>query len=307
MGQHRRVCDRGHVTDSGQLVARLKRQSPEPLARNLIRIPAAPARQSSVDRDQLRILESNGVESRLEIAGAGSRSYAFVIDWHIRLLLALAWLCAAWLLVKAFAAPPELFTNGSRMLGLVAVTPAIGIYLLYHPLLEILMRGSTPGKRRAGVRIVTRQGRTPSLGALLIRNVMRLVDSLPLFYVVGLASCLITAQRVRLGDLAAGTLLVLDSETTAKTLARRGSMVAQSGLPPALAELIHDLLERWPALDIARRDQLACSILASADISNPATQLATLGDAELLRRLRELVDTGHINHAITPAGRQLPG
>jgi hypothetical protein len=73
-------------------------------------------------------------------------------------------------------------------------------------------------------------------------------------------------------------------------------MVAHSGLAPALVELIHDLLERWPALDIARRDQLACSILARADSSIPATQLATLGDAELSRRLRQLLDSGHINH-----------
>jgi uncharacterized RDD family membrane protein YckC len=249
-----------------------------------------------VDRNQLRIAESTGIESALEIAGPGSRSYAFVIDWHIRLLLSLAWLCAAWLLVKAVASPPESFTAGSRLLSLVAVTPAIGIYLLYHPLLEILMRGSTPGKRRAGVRIVTRQGGTPDVGALLIRNVMRLVDALPLLYAVGLASCLITAQRVRLGDLAAGTLLVLDSEMTAKTLARRSSMVAQSGLPPALAQLIHDLLERWSALDIGQRDRLACSILARADNSSLAAPLAALGDAELLRRLRELLRTGPIDH-----------
>jgi uncharacterized RDD family membrane protein YckC len=236
-----------------------------------------------------------GVDVALDIAGVGSRSYAFIIDWHIRLLLALAWFCGAWLLIKAFGVALPSMTASPRVLGICAVAPAFLIYLLYHPVVEVLLRGQTPGKRRAGVRIVTRQGGTPGAGALLIRNIFRLVDSLPLFYLLGLGSCLITEQRVRIGDLAAGTLLVLDSGSAAKTLAQLGSMVAHSGLPPALVELMHDLLERWPALDIDRRDDLARSFLARADPSVPAAQLAGLTDAELSRRLRQLLDSGRID------------
>ena len=50
------------------------------------------------------------------------------------------------------------------------------------------MRGRTPGKRMAGVRIVARDGGAPSVGALLVRNVFRLIDSLPLLYGVGLVA-----------------------------------------------------------------------------------------------------------------------
>jgi len=166
--------------------------------------------------------------------------------------------------------------------------------LFYHPLLEVLMRGRTPGKRRAGVRIVTRNGGTPGVGALLIRNIFRLVDSLPLFYPVGLMSCFITAQRVRIGDLAAGTLLVRDSEAAGKSLAQLGSMVSRSGLAPVLVELINDVLERWASLGIAKRDELARSILARIDSEASAAELAGLTDAELLQRLRQLLDTGRI-------------
>src|SRR5450631_2203760 len=158
--------------------------------------------------DRLSVESVTGVDLTLNIAGPGSRSYAFVIDWHIRLLLALAWLCGSWLLVKIIGVTLSPAAASSKLMAIVALAPAAGIYLFYHPVLEVLMRGRTPGKRRAGVRIVTRNGGTPSLGALLIRNIFRLVDSLPFFYVVGLASCFITEQRVRIGDLAAGTLLV---------------------------------------------------------------------------------------------------
>jgi len=266
-------------------------------SRHLIAFPSAPARYISVDREQLRIAGLTGVDVALDIAGAGSRSYAFVIDWHVRLLLALAWFCGAWLLIKLIGLTLSPLEASSRLLARVAVAPALGIYLFYHPVLEVLMRGRTPGKRRAGVRIVTRNGGTPGLNALLIRNLFRLVDSLPFFYVVGLASCFITEQRVRIGDLAAGTLLVLDSDAAAKTLAQLGSMVAHSGLAPALVELIHDLLERWTSLDSGKRDELARSILARLDTAAPAAQLAALSDAELSQRLHQLLETGRIDRA----------
>jgi uncharacterized RDD family membrane protein YckC len=246
-----------------------------------------------VDREQLRIAGLTGVDVALDIAGPGSRSYAFIIDWHIRVLLSLAWFCIAWLLLKFLASVPSTHLS-ARWFVLLPSLPAAAIYLFYHPLLEVLMRGRTPGKRRAGVRIVTRNGGTPGVGALLIRNIFRLVDSLPLFYPVGLMSCFITAQRVRIGDLAAGTLLVRDSEAAGKSLAQIGSMVSRSGLAPVLVELINDVLERWASLGIAKRDELARSILARIDSAASAAELAGLTDAELLQRLRQLLDTGRI-------------
>ena len=72
-----------------------------------------------------------------------------------------------------------------RWFGTV-VLPALAIYFLYHPVLELAMRGRTPGKRSAGIHVVTRDGSAPSAGALLVRNVFRLIDSLPVAYGVGL-------------------------------------------------------------------------------------------------------------------------
>jgi len=230
---------------------------------------------------------------RIEIAGVGTRSHAFIIDWQIRALLALAWFCGAWLLLGGFDATLTWSTTGTALpSGLVkfSFAPALAIYLLYHPVLEVLLRGRTPGKRRAGVRLVNRAGDTPGWGALLIRNIFRLLDALPVCYVVGLACCLTSAQRVRVGDRVAGTLLVVDVEQADKNRAQFASMTAHSGLAPELAGLIHDLLQRWPALEPARRDELARSVLARADGTMPAARLANLTDDELSRSLRDLLD-----------------
>ncbi len=178
------------------------------MARTRAPLPDTPRHDIHVQRQQPRIAGRAGADPALQIAGPGTRSYAFVIDWHIRLLLALAWLAAAWLLPLMLGQALPSARELTRPFAHLAVLPAAGLYFLYHPVLEVVMRGRTPGKRMAGVRIVTRDGGTPDITALLIRNILRLIDSLPICYLVGLMSCFVTAQSVRLGDLAAGTLLV---------------------------------------------------------------------------------------------------
>ena len=145
-----------------------------------------------------------GIAVRLAIAGPGARSYAFIIDWHIRFILGFCWYLFAALLYNGrlgLVAPPD---HAGSWFGLVLL-PAVAIYLLYHPVLELAMRGRTPGKRMAGVYLVARDGGVPSAGALLIRNVFRLIDSLPAFYAVGLLAVILTREHLRVGDMAAGT------------------------------------------------------------------------------------------------------
>ena len=138
----------------------------------------------------------------LPIAGLGGRSYAFLLDWHIRAVAGLAWYAASvWALDRDFI-PAQ--TDPSFWWA--AVAPALAIYLLYHACFEILT-GATPGKRLAGVRIADRNGDSPGVVALLVRNALRPIDSL-FFYAVGIASALLTREAVRIGDLAAGTVLV---------------------------------------------------------------------------------------------------
>jgi uncharacterized RDD family membrane protein YckC len=192
----------------------------------------------------------------LRVAGPGTRAYAFIIDWHIKLLMALAWLLSMLLLS---------WISGSPFPLLAGWIPAAAIYLLYQPVLELLMRGRTPGKRIAGARIVTLEGATPGAGALLMRNLFRLIDQLPLFYLVGLVCCMFTAQRVRIGDLAAGTVLVVDETKVAQSLGVVGSLAQSSHLTPDAAALVKELLDRWAELEREQGEALARDLLVKLD------------------------------------------
>ncbi len=208
-------------------------------------------------------LESaTGVELHLPIAGPGARAWAFIIDWHVRLVLACAWYFIAALAYNrdlSIAAPLD--ADGAWF-GFVVAPPA-AIYFLYHFVLEIAMRGRTPGKRIAGVRLVAQHGGAPGAGALATRNVFRLIDSFPLFYGVGLVATMLTRNRVRIGDLAAGTLLVYERPAT-PFLEHLSEAAFSQPLGPAELEVMNDLLRRWEELIPERRGQLARDLLTRA-------------------------------------------
>ena len=241
-----------------------------------------------MSNDSLIVTSPTGVDVELAIAGPGSRAYAFVIDWHIRLLVALTWFAAAAYAQTGFAYLRA--TSTSKAIG-IATVPALAIYFLYQPLLELLLRGRTPGRRMAGVRIVNRQGGTPSILALLIRNAFRLIDSLPAFYGVGLCTTIFSAQRVRFGDLAAGTLLVHDGDTEAKALSHLGALSLNPALDPGLLALGNDLLLRWKDLESETRRRLTHSLLARIAAAGGAVPAPaptdSLNDEKLRQRLRD--------------------
>ena len=220
------------------------------------------------------VLDSDtGIDVSPQIAGPGARALAFVTDWNIRVIMAVAWWVTAALVVNgalSFRPPVE---ESASWYGFVLL-PAFAIYFLYHPVLETALRGRTPGKRRAGIRIVSRDGSAPGVGALLLRNVFRLVDSLPMFYGVGLIFILVTKDSVRCGDIAAGTLLVYeraatDAELLLSAAQRTGSLDAVG------AEIASDLLQRWQSLVPEARVRLARALLQRYQGAN-----ADPGDAD---------------------------
>jgi uncharacterized RDD family membrane protein YckC len=243
-----------------------------------------------MDREHYTVPGAAGVELDLPLAGPGSRSYAFIIDWHIRFLLALAWLVIGILAVNG-GLRWSAGTKPTAVFGFLVVLPAAIIYFLYHPVVELWMRGRTPGKRMAGVRIVNLQGGIPSPGAIVIRNVFRLIDSLPAFYCVGLISTFITAQRVRIGDMAAGTFLMVDEPIASGAFTPYVGVAGSVDRDLQGIELARQILDRWQELEAGRRRGLARSLLMRIEAVE-AGSVDTMSDEELRARLTQAAMAG---------------
>jgi uncharacterized RDD family membrane protein YckC len=218
----------------------------------------------------LRIPSVTGIDVELKIAGPGGRSYAFIIDWHIRFLVAATWFLLGTLAYAGalrFLTPTE---PGGAGYVYVVTLPSLVIYFLYHPVLEVLMHGRTPGKRIAGVRLVTlADGGAPGVAALLIRNVFRLVDGLPGIYAVGLVATILTRYAVRIGDIAAGTVLIYDERERGNVLEELNARpIDRLGLTET--QLVRELLDRWQELGDEQRAQLARRLLAKLGTTAPA-------------------------------------
>ncbi|MGB5603693.1 MAG: RDD family protein, partial [Gammaproteobacteria bacterium] len=130
------------------------------------------------------------------------------------------------------------------------------------PVLEIVMHGSTPGKRMAGVRLMTLEGHTPGIGSILTRNIFRLIDSLPGVYTVGLIVVIFTQNQVRIGDIAAGTVLIYEKNGGKQSLSDVARQSLNSSLSAENYDLLLELLDRWQQLDKKQRIHLGQQFLS---------------------------------------------
>lgn len=223
----------------------------------------------AINYEETLIVHSAGaMEMEYAIAGLGSRTYAFTIDWHIRVVLVLAWIFLLYVIGLAGNLVDSEFlktvAGNNKVIGYLVTLPSLSLYLFYHPVLEAVMKGRTPGKRMAGVRIVTVDGETPSVSAILVRNLFRIVDSLPTMYLVGIGCCLFTKKQVRIGDLAAHTLLVHEEVMEDKAIEQMSMASHVAGLSAAQIEVLHDLLGRWKQLERDTRIRLGNQLLEAA-------------------------------------------
>lgn len=238
--------------------------------------------------ETLNIDSADALSLELEIAGPGARSHAFIIDWHVRLLLAMLWLMGAgWLILGSLQNWGDQL-GSAQSAGYLVFLPAGLIYALYHPALEILMRGRTPGKNLAGIRIATVHGRTPGIGALLVRNIFRLIDSLPMFYMLGLGLTMATPRKVRLGDIAAGTVLVYEDKVGRQALSEAAELAMHSALSPRHQALLLDILERWKSLDSDARITIGERFLEQIGESAPAPDNTAHRERAIHHRLQTL-------------------
>jgi uncharacterized RDD family membrane protein YckC len=162
-----------------------------------------------LNQDQISIDTPELVSIEMPLAGIGSRFIALLVDYLI-------W--GAGLVVLTIVALITLPAMHAFNVKSAQWAEAIVIFLVflfnwgYFTLFEAFWNGRTPGKRVARIRVIQRSGRSIGLLESMARNLVRYVDQLPLFYAVGVITMFVTSQHQRLGDLAAGTLVVRDRD-----------------------------------------------------------------------------------------------
>ncbi len=240
--------------------------------------------RKDLNADQLSIDTPELVPIRVPLAGIGSRFAALLLDSLIWLIAVLALSFLSWLLRPALGA----FSRRSAQWA--AAFYVFAIFALnwgYFTLFEAFWNGRTPGKRIAGIRVIQSSGRAIGLFESMARNLIRYVDQIPFCYAVGAIAVFANRQHQRLGDLAAGTLVVRDepgqiplwADLAKRPLSALQTPVSAPGsprpsllpFPPgALAPLTTDdlaVLEGFFArridLPMATREQLAGRIAAA--------------------------------------------
>lgn len=147
------------------------------------------------------------VTLEFELAGVGSRGAAVIIDTFIQNIVLLAVIIA--LALISGDASMNFMTVENNTLYIVA-----GLLLMfilqfgYFSLFEYFMKGTTPGKKIVGLKVMMSNGEPISLAASLIRNFTRIGDMLPGIYGVGIISVVLTRKYMRVGDMAANTVVV---------------------------------------------------------------------------------------------------
>lgn len=191
-----------------------------------------------------RVETPEGISLALRSAGVVPRTLAFLLDLGIRFAL--------------FFTVAIVLSLADKFGGAVVLLLLFGLEWLYPVAFELSPMAATPGKRALGLRVQMDDGMPVTWAASLLRNLLRVVDFLPLMYATGLLSMLLRRDFKRLGDVVAGTLVVHDGQ-----VALHGTPAPAAPRAPAQplnAEQQRALVAwalRAPRLTPARAEELA--------------------------------------------------
>lgn len=209
-----------------------------------------------------------GVTIELTLAGIGSRFTAGIVDTALQAVIVLAIEFSV-----ALTGNVVVFAAGT-LLAFVA-------FFAYDIAFETKASGRTPGKRLAGLRVVKADGRPVDFRASTVRNLLRVIDILPSAYLVAIVTVFLTKKNQRLGDLAAGTLVMRETKGEAATVPFRPAATLPedvahwdvSALTAADVAAVRQFLERRHGLTPGARQRLAQTLatrLHAAVVGPPA-------------------------------------
>ena len=213
-----------------------------------------------------------GILLELRPAGVTPRLYAFLLDWMVRLVL----MYAAWMVAAVLGGIGIAF-------GLIVL---FAVEWLYPVVFELTPSGATPGKRTFGLKVVMDNGLPVTAAASVARNVLRVADFLPFVYGFAVVSVLLRRDCKRLGDVAAGTIVVYDRRAVSPPVAEGVEpRVPSMRLSPGAQAAVVALAARAPRLSGERVDELAAlaaPVSGDAGNSGPDVTRRVLGVAQWL-------------------------
>lgn len=238
------------------------------------------------------------VQLEFELAGLGSRFAAGAID---TLLLALLWFVVTLLLVALQVLDRFTADLDARALAMAA----IGVYYLllwgYYLGFELLWGGQTPGKWIMKLRVVSEAGGPAPASAIFVRNLLRIVDVLPIVVVhlLGGIVMFLHGRMKRIGDLAAGTVVVRERALSRElrdldSVAAPAAARREDDLDEEEATLVQRFVERRHELTITARASVAAHVVARL---RERRELPEVDDERLLL----LLDQGETPHSLRVA------
>lgn len=217
--------------------------------------------------DETTIETPEQIDMSLELAGAGSRFVARAIDWLVQ---------AAGLVVAAlmafFVMVPATFVAEGKVASFVFLAALVILTFVcwvgYDIYCELRHNGQTLGKRVAGLRVIREGGAPVDFRSSCIRNLLWIADYLPVFYLLGGLLVTFSSRHQRLGDMAAGTLVVRERATgvprdigaLVEDVASpdyRFTAVQLSGCEPEDRHILRSFFQRYYQMNDRPRDRLA--------------------------------------------------
>jgi uncharacterized RDD family membrane protein YckC len=245
-----------------------------------------------VNKVQIRTPE--GIEFALPLAGPMARMLSMIIDLMV--------VAAIGKLIDTLVSP--LLTLNFDLARALSILLYFAVSILYGILCEWLLRGQTLGKRILKLRVVDASGLRLEPSQVIVRNLLRLVDMLPTFYLLGSVTALINSRMQRLGDIAAGTVVVraiksLEPDLDQVLGSKYNSLLdyrhlcarLRQKVSPDLAALALQALIRRETLDPTSRVKTYAELAAHFRtlVEFPPEVSESLGDEQYVRNVVEVL------------------
>ncbi|WP_058305871.1 RDD family protein [Gracilibacillus massiliensis] len=189
-----------------------------------------------MEQEKLGVKTPEYVSLQFQLAGLGSRSAAHIIDYAIIMFTQL--LIILFLLLAFTNSVTNFFLGAGE--SLVFAIVLIVIFILnfgYFILFEYFWGGRTIGKRILGIRVIQENGHNITLLSSIIRNFVRIIDSLPSAYAVGIILIFAHNKHKRLGDITAGTIVVHEKQKKSRKQKPLDKYIDEKGLSKETLQL----------------------------------------------------------------------